>query len=110
MKSVVLGLAATALFAASAMAAMVEKKIPYTLDGKQYEGVLVYDNSAKGKRPAVLMSPDWLGVTSKSLDQAKVVAGKRYVVFVADMYGVGAAPKTRKRRGPPPARSATTSR
>jgi len=100
MRSWVLGVAAAALLSAPAEAAMVEKKIGYEVDGKKYEGVLVYDDSVKGKRPAVLMSPDWLGVTQKSLDQAKVVAGKRYVVFVADMYGVGAAPKNPQEAGP----------
>lgn len=100
MRSWALGVAAAALLSVPAGAAMVEKKIGYEVDGKQFEGVLVYDDSVKGKRPAVLMSPDWLGVTSKSLDQAKIVAGKRYVVFVADMYGVGAAPKNPQEAGP----------
>jgi dienelactone hydrolase len=100
MKSWVLGVAAAALLSAPAGAAMVEKKIGYELDGKKYEGVLVYDDSVKGKRPAVLMSPDWLGVSPKSVEQAKVVAGKRYVVFLADMYGVGAAPKNPQEAGP----------
>jgi dienelactone hydrolase len=95
-----LGLAAAALLSAPAGAAMVEKKIGYEIEGKKYEGVLVYDDRIKGKRPAVLMSPDWFGVTKKSIDQAKVVAGKRYVVFVADMYGVGAAPRTPQEAGP----------
>ena len=53
----------------------------------------VYDDSVKTKRPAVLMMPDWDGVDPKSVDQAKLVAGKRYVVFVADMFGVGYKPK-----------------
>jgi dienelactone hydrolase len=95
-----LGFAAAALMSAPAGAAMVEKKIGYEIDGKKFEGVLVYDDSVKARRPAVLMAPDWLGVTAKSLDQAKVVAGKRYVVFVADIYGVGSTPKTPQEAGP----------
>jgi dienelactone hydrolase len=85
---------------APAGAAMVEKKIGYEIDGKKYEGVLVYDESVKKRRPAVLMAPDWLGVSPKSLNQAKVVASKDYVVFVADMYGVGTTPKTPQEAGP----------
>ena len=100
MRRLLLGLAAAALMSAPATAAMVEKKIGYEVDGKKFEGVLVYDDAGKGKRPAVLMSPDWLGVSPKSIEQAKVVAGKRYVVFVADMYGVGAAPKNPQEAGP----------
>jgi dienelactone hydrolase len=100
MRNLVLGAAAAALLAMPAAATPVEKRIAYEVDGKKFEGVLVYDDSVKRKRPAILMSPDWLGVSQKSLDQAKVVAGKQYVVFVADMYGVGAAPKNPQEAGP----------
>ena len=42
--------------------AMVEKKVPYEVNGRQFEGKLVYDDSVKTKRPAVYMQPDWKGV------------------------------------------------
>ena len=44
------------------------------------------------KRPAVLMAPNWLGLTDLAIERAKLVAGDRYVVFVADMYGKGNRP------------------
>ena len=100
MKALAVGIAAAALLSAPAGATMIEKKVGYEVDGKKFEGVLVYDDSVKSRRPAVLMSPDWLGVSAKSLEQAKVVAAKRYVVFVADMYGVGSAPKNPQEAGP----------
>ena len=42
------------------------------------------------------MQPDWKGVCPDTIAQAQTVAGKDYVVLVADMYGVGygAKPKT----------------
>jgi dienelactone hydrolase len=56
------------------------------------EGALVYDEKVSRKRPAVLMAPNWLGVTDDALARARLVAGDRYVVFIADMYGQGTRP------------------
>jgi dienelactone hydrolase len=86
---------ALALFGGSASAAMVERKIGYEVDGKAFQGVLVYDDGVKTKRPAILMEPDWWGVNPNAVAQAKQIAGKDYVIFVADIYGAGYAPKNR---------------
>jgi dienelactone hydrolase len=67
----------------------MEQKVPYEIDGRKFEGLLVYDESVKAKRPAVLMQPDWAGVCPNTIAQAKQVAGKDYVVFMADMFGEG---------------------
>src|SRR5947199_6804297 len=78
--------------------AMVEKTVPYEVDGRSFEGKLVYDDSVKGKRPAVYMQPDWKGIDNDTTGQAREVAGKDYVVLMADMYGTGYGdqPKTRE--------------
>ncbi len=68
---------------------MAEKNVPYEYDGRQFEGMLVYDDGVTAKRPAILMQPDWLGVCRHSIDMAHEVAGTDYVVMVADMFGVG---------------------
>jgi dienelactone hydrolase len=68
---------------------MVAKKVPYEVDGRKFEGMIVYDDSARTKRPTVFMQPDWLGVCDHSLDMANEIAGKDYVVLLADMFGVG---------------------
>jgi dienelactone hydrolase len=77
---------------------MIEKKVPYEVNGKRYEGMLVYDDSVKTKRPAIFMQPDWKGVCADTIDQARLVAGKDYIVMMADMYGAGYGeqPKTRE--------------
>ena len=69
--------------------AMVEKKVPYEVDGRQFEGKIVYDDSVKGKRPAVYMQPDWKGIDADTTGQAREVAGRDYVVLMADMFGKG---------------------
>lgn len=69
--------------------AMVEKKVPYEVDGRQFEGKIVYDDSVTGKRPAIYMQPDWKGIDPDTTGQAREVAGKDYVVLMADMFGKG---------------------
>ena len=72
--------------------------MPYEVDGRQFEGKLVYDDSVKGKRPAVYMQPDWKGIDADTTGQAREVAGKDYVVLMADMFGKGYGdkPKTQE--------------
>jgi dienelactone hydrolase len=69
--------------------AMVESKVPYQVDGREFEGLIVYDDSVKAKRPAVFMQPDWKGIDKDTIGQARDVAGKDYVVLMADMFGKG---------------------
>jgi dienelactone hydrolase len=71
---------------------MKAEKIKYAMGKLIAEGALVYDDSISGKRPAMLMAPNWMGMTDKAIERAKLVAGDRYVVFVADMYGEGNRP------------------
>jgi dienelactone hydrolase len=73
--------------AGPASAVMVTQAVPYEIDGKAFEGTLVYDDSVKTPRPGLLMVPNWLGVTPAAAEQAKEIAGQRYVIFIADMYG-----------------------
>ena len=68
---------------------MVEKRVPYEVNGRQFEGMLVYDDSVKTKRPAIYMQPDWKGIDKDTIGQARAVAGKDYVVLMADMFGKG---------------------
>ncbi|MGA8495319.1 MAG: dienelactone hydrolase family protein [Xanthobacteraceae bacterium] len=68
---------------------MAEKKVPYRVDDRQFEGVIVYDDSVKAKRPLIFMQPDWKGVCADTIGQARTVAGKDYVVLMADMFGAG---------------------
>jgi dienelactone hydrolase len=76
---------------------MAEKKVPYQVDGRQFEGMIVYDDGVQGKRPAIFMQPDWKGVCADTIAQARIVAGKDCVVLMADMFGKGYGdkPKTR---------------
>jgi dienelactone hydrolase len=86
------------LLSLPALAAITTKKIPYELDKTKFEGVLVADDAA-GSKPAILLVPNWLGVTDANVKQAELIASRGYVVFVADMYGTVARPKNMEEAG-----------
>lgn len=71
---------------------MKTEPIKYSMGAISAEGALVYDEQISGRRPALLMAPNWMGVTDKAIALARLLAGERYVVFVADMYGQGTRP------------------
>lgn len=94
MRSTFAAFAVALAFAAPAHAAMVAKDIRYKVGGKEMQSVLVYDAAVKTPRPGLVMAPDWLGMTDDNIAIAKKLAGKDYVIFVADVYGVDVRPKT----------------
>jgi dienelactone hydrolase len=85
--------------AAGAEAAMVTKNIDYDVGGKKMQSVLVYDDSVKTARPGVVMTPDWLGMNPDQVVLAKQIAGKDYVILVADVYGIDVRPKNPEEAG-----------
>jgi dienelactone hydrolase len=82
------------LFAsAPVFARMQAKPVDWTLDGKAFSGFLVYDDATAAKRPGVLMVPDWKGISDNAVAKAGHIAGRDYVVLLADVYGKGVRPK-----------------
>jgi len=77
---------------------MAQKKVRYEVNGRPFEGLIVYDEGVTAKRPVVFMQPDWKGVSPDTIAQAHAVAGKDYVVLMADMFGAGYGdkPKTQQ--------------
>jgi dienelactone hydrolase len=58
------------------------------------EGISVYDDALAGRRPAVLIGPQWKGVSDYEKRRAEMLARLGYNVFVADVYGKGIRPAT----------------
>ncbi|MBI3831122.1 MAG: dienelactone hydrolase family protein [Planctomycetes bacterium] len=87
------------LFLSEARAEMKTETIEYKASGALCEGVLVYDAAAKGKRPAVLVIHDWMGVSGETKRRAEMLAGLGYVAFCADVYGKDTRPKDRQEAG-----------
>ncbi len=71
---------------------MRTQRIKYSMGTLTAEGALIYDENVSGKRPAVLLAPNWMGMTDKAVQRGQLVAADRYVVFVADMYGAATRP------------------
>src|SRR5262245_8891297 len=75
---------------------MAVEPITYTVGGRRFIGALVWNEKVQARRPLMLMSPNWLGVTPEAIRRTEMMCGDAYVGFVSDMYGDG---KTVK--GPP---------
>lgn len=99
MRRFLLSLAGYMLLGSSAWAGMVAEKVPYAMGGTSFEGILVFDDGVRAKRPAIVMAPDWMGVTRNAVTKAKLVAGDKYVLFIADMYSAAVRPKNSKEAG-----------
>ncbi|MFT3762400.1 MAG: dienelactone hydrolase family protein [Pseudoxanthomonas sp.] len=88
--------AALAAVAPSVFAVQRAEPVEWKVGKQVFSGFAVYDDavsdSHSGKRPGLLMVPDWLGVTDAAVAKARQVAGDKYVVLVVDMYGKGVRP------------------
>ena len=80
-------------------AAMVAKNIDYDVGGKKMQSVLVYDDAVKTVRPGIVMTPDWMGMNPDQVKLAQQIAGKDYVILVADVYGLDVRPKNADEAG-----------
>src|SRR5882724_10870795 len=53
------------------------------------KGYLAYDDATEDMRPAVLIVPEWWGLTDYPKHRAVQLARMGYVAFVADIFGDG---------------------
>ena len=86
---------AASLFALSTTFVHAEiqtRTLAYEVEGTKIASVLVYDDAGPAKRPALVMVPNWMGINADQIEKAKVIAGKEYVILVADVYGTATRP------------------
>jgi len=86
MKALFLSYAAISMFF-TAGAALVEKAVTYQDQETTLEGFHVYDDVVEGKRPAILVIHQWLGLTDYEKDRSRQLAALGYNVLAADIYG-----------------------
>ena len=79
--------------AVSSTAQIKTETVEYKQGDVTLQGYLSYDSSVKGKRPAVLVVHDWMGVSDDTKMRAEQLAGLGYVALTADVYGKGIRPK-----------------
>jgi len=80
-------------------AAVQKKTVSYRHADVELEGVLVWDDAAKGPSPGVLVLPDWMGVGPVAIEPAERLAAAGFVAFVADIYGKGVRPTSPQEAG-----------
>jgi dienelactone hydrolase len=68
-----------------------EQTLSVYTDGDTLICYVAYNDSIKGKRPAVLVIPEWWGMTEYPRKRARMLAKLGYVGMAVDMYGNGRA-------------------
>jgi dienelactone hydrolase len=87
------------VFAGPAFAALQHKTVEYKVEGKTFKGYLVWDDAVTGKRPGIVVYPEWWGINAYSKKRADMLAELGYVAFAADPYGDGKSTNEPKESG-----------
>ncbi len=99
-KSLVFGIAMIASLSPIPTHAKPRADVVTWKDGNtELSGFLVWDDASNAKRPGLLMVPNWHGVNDIAVAKAKMIAGKDYVILLADMYGKDVRPVDNKAAG-----------
>ena len=90
MKRLIPAIALIALLATTATRADLRTEpVEYHDGATVLKGYLAYDDATDDARPAVLVCPEWWGLTDYPKRRAEQLARLGYVAFVADLYGGG---------------------
>ena len=65
------------------------EEVKYQGGGVEMKGYLVYDESAAGKRPGILVVHEWWGHNEYARKRARMLAELGYTAVAVDMYGDG---------------------
>ena len=76
-------------FGSAAQAAVQGKEVSYEAGGTTLKGYIAYDDAIKGKRPGVLVVPEWWGQNEYARKRARMLAELGYTALAVDMYGDG---------------------
>jgi dienelactone hydrolase len=76
----------------SAKAAIKTQTVEYKDGNTVLEGYLAYDETIKGKMPAVLIVHEWTGIGPYVKKRCEQIAGLGYAAFAIDIYGKGVRP------------------
>ena len=71
-----------------------EETVTIKSDGANLAGYVVYNDAIKGKRPAVLVLPEWWGLNDYARSRARQLAQLGYVALALDLYGDGKVAET----------------
>jgi dienelactone hydrolase len=66
-----------------------EEAVTYSDNGVTLKGMVAYDSNLKGKRPVIIVVPEWWGLNDYAKMRARMLAELGYVAMAADMFGDG---------------------
>ena len=66
-----------------------EETVSYTVNGVVYKSFIAYDENIKGKRPAVLVVPEWWGLNDYVKMRVRKLAELGYIAMATDVFGGG---------------------
>ena len=75
-------------------AAVVGREVEYKQGDALLQGYLAYEDSAKEKRPGVIIVHEWKGLNEYAKSRARQLAELGYVALAADIYGKGIRPES----------------
>jgi dienelactone hydrolase len=78
------------LFVPATLQAAIRKEVlRYRQGESQFQSILVYDDAVPGKRPGILVCPEWWGLNDYAEHRAEMLAQLGYVALAVDLYGDG---------------------
>ena len=77
------------LASAAAQAAIRTETLEYRAGDAVLKGYLAYEDAIAGKRPAVLVAPEWWGLNDYAKMRAREIAELGYLALAIDIYGDG---------------------
>ncbi len=66
---------------------IVGEEVTYKINGTEYRSYIAWDASISGKRPAIVVVPEWWGITDLTRRRARMLAELGYIAIATDMYG-----------------------
>lgn len=69
--------------------AIQEENTSFKVNGTEYKGYIAWDSNIKGKKPAILVIPEWWGLNDYPRMRARKLAELGYVAMAVDVFGNG---------------------
>ncbi|HCT30650.1 MAG TPA: dienelactone hydrolase [Bacteroidales bacterium] len=76
-------------FSKNPSSALKEESVTYQVEGVTLKGFVVYDESVKGERPAILVVHEWWGLNDYAKMRARKLAELGYIAMAVDIFGDG---------------------
>lgn len=99
MKFMLAAMVGLVMFASISEGAVKTQTIQYEQGGTTFQSFLAWDDAVQGKRPGILVCPEWWGLTDYAKSRAQQLAQLGYVALAVDLYGNGKTTEDPKEAG-----------